>query len=81
MNRERHIEIDRRCPKLIVFGGRIIFAARERMKPNRLETLFLATFHFSDIFVNADIGQRGNPDQAVRRHAAVLLDKVIIEAA
>ena len=81
MNRKRHIEINRRCPKLIVFRDRIVFAARERMKPNRFETFFLATFHFSDVFLDADIGKHGNPHEPVRRHAAILLDKVIIEAA
>ena len=81
MNREWHIEIDRRCPKLIVFRGRIIFTAWERMKPNRVETFFLATFHFGDVFLDADIGKHGNPHEPVWRDAAILLDKVIIEAA
>src|SRR4029450_14109734 len=79
-NREWHIEIDRCCPKLIVFRGRIVFPARERMKPNRVETFFLATFHFGDVFLDADIGKYGNPHEPVRRDAAILLDKVAIKA-
>ena len=81
MNRERHIEIDCRGPKLIVFRSRIVFAARERVQANSFEPFFLAAFHFSDVFLDTDIGEYGNPHEPVRRDAAVLLDKVIIETA
>src|SRR6185295_4415524 len=80
MNGQRHVEIEGCGPKLVVFRSRKTLTAWKRVQPNGFKSFLLAASHFSDVFVDADIGQDGDADESMGSHAAVFLDEIIVES-
>src|SRR4029079_15388573 len=81
MDRNWHIEVERRRIKLVVLRRGRALAARKGMQADGFEALFFAALHFGNVFLCTDIWHNGNADQAIEIDRAILLDKVIVERA
>ena len=61
-------------------GVRKTLTAWKRVQPNGFKSFLLAASHFSDVFVDSDIGQDGDAHEPMWSHAAVFLDEIIVES-
>ena len=51
------------------------------MQPDGFESLLLAPFHLSDVFLGADVRHDRDADQSIAINGAIFFDEVIVESA